>query len=72
MIGTIYKLYSNNGYGFIRGDNGDTAERFFHAKWCKPLETFSRLKEGDKVEFVPDDKGKGGNQLQAKEVTKLS
>jgi cold shock CspA family protein len=69
MTGTIYKLYSNNGYGFIKGDE-DPAERFFHAKWCHPVETFSHLKEGDRVEFEPDNQGKGGNNLQAKRVAR--
>jgi cold shock CspA family protein len=71
MTGTIYRLYSNNGYGFIRGED-EPDERFFHAKWCEPIEVFSHLKEGTKVDFEPDDKGKGGNKLQAKHVRKLN
>jgi cold shock CspA family protein len=71
MTGTIYKLYPNNGYGFIRG-NDDPSERFFHAKWCDPMEVFSRLKENDPVEFEPDNQGTGGNKLQAKRVRKIA
>lgn len=67
MTGTIYRIYANNGYGFIRGE-GDSNERFFHAKWVEPIEDFSRLKEGMAVEFEPDNQGTGGNKLQAKNV----
>lgn len=67
MTGKIYRLYSNNGYGFIRGDD-DPSERFFHAKWCEPLELFSHLQEGMPIEFQPDDNGTGGNKLRAKNI----
>lgn len=67
MLGKIYRLYSNKGFGFIKGDE-DPSERFFHAKWCEPLEDFSRLKENDSVEFEPDANGTGGNKLRAMKV----
>lgn len=72
MTGTVYRLYANSGYGFIRGEGEDDRhERFFHAKWVEPIEDFSKLKENTRVEFTPDNKGGGGNKLQAKNVKVL-
>jgi cold shock CspA family protein len=66
MTGVIYKLFANKGFGFIRGD--DQTERFFHAKWMKHYEDFPRLIENMAVIYTPDDKGTGGNKLQARDV----
>jgi len=50
--GTIKKLVSDRGFGFIAEDGG--AEIFFHRSQVAD-DGFDRLKEGDKVTF---EKGK--------------
>ena len=55
--GTIKKLVSEKGFGFISGDRG---ELFFHRS--SVIEgSFDSLREGQKVEFQIDqvDRGKG-------------
>ena len=45
--GTIKKLVTDRGFGFIKGDQG---EIFFHSSEVKGV-TFEELHEGQKVEY---------------------
>ncbi len=56
MRGTIRRIFRDRGFGFIRTSEGQ--EVFFHRSDLWQLE-FSRLKEGDNVEFELDSGPKG-------------
>ena len=48
LKGTIHRLVSAEGFGFIKTDEGE--ELFFHRNDLQGLE-FSKLKEGQEVQF---------------------
>ncbi len=54
--GTIAKLLVDKGFGFIRDDSG--TEHFFHRSAVRNI-VFEMLREGQRVEFTPEDSGKG-------------
>ncbi len=53
--GTIKKLISNKGFGFIEGENG---ELFFHSSAVEGA-SFDELREGQTVEFEEGHGPKG-------------
>ena len=53
--GTIKKLISNKGFGFIEGENG---ELFFHSSAVENS-SFEELREGQNVEYVVGHGPKG-------------
>jgi CspA family cold shock protein len=56
--GTIKRLVSDKGFGFIRDEQG--VEYFFHRSMVHGAARFDQLREGDAVEFTagrPNDKG---------------
>jgi len=53
--GTIKKLISNKGFGFIEGDTG---ELFFHSSAVENS-SFDELREGQDVEFTVGEGPKG-------------
>lgn len=53
--GTIKKLVSDKGFGFIADENG---ELFFHSSACENCH-FDDLREGQKVEFTRGSGPKG-------------
>jgi CspA family cold shock protein len=55
--GTVKKLVSERGFGFITGDDGK--DYFFHRSSLVPPLDFDRLVGGEKVQFEiePDPKG---------------
>ena len=57
MTGTIKKLISDRGFGFIARE-GEVKDLFFHSKELKGV-TFDELKVGDAVTFdvVESEKG---------------
>jgi len=57
MKGTIVKLVSGRGFGFIKPDDG-AKEIFFHAKSLEDI-TYEELKEGDVVTYEVEDGPKG-------------
>jgi len=59
MEGTIKKLITDKGFGFITVD-GEEKDLFFHGKELKGV-TFEELKEGDRVSFDKGDSPKGPN-----------
>jgi len=59
--GTIKKLISDKGFGFIEGDNG---ELFFHSSALTNA-SFSELREGQSVEF---HEGQGPKGPRAEDV----
>ena len=54
--GTIARLLIDKGYGFIRDESGQ--ELFFHRSSVRGA-IFELLREGQRVEFTPEDTGKG-------------
>ncbi|MBI1984546.1 MAG: cold shock domain-containing protein [Candidatus Wildermuthbacteria bacterium] len=65
MTGTIKKLISERGFGFIARE-GEAKDLFFHSKDLSGV-TFEELKEGDTVSFEVAEGEKG---LSAKNVTR--
>jgi len=65
MTGTIKKLISDRGFGFIARE-GEAKDLFFHSKDLSGV-TFEELKEGDTLSFDVVDGEKGPS---AKNVTK--
>ena len=57
MNGTIKKLVTERGFGFIARE-GEAKDLFFHSKELKGV-TFDELKEGDAVTFEVVDGEKG-------------
>ena len=57
MTGTIKKLISDRGFGFIARE-GEAKDLFFHSKDLSGV-TFEELKEGDTVSFDVVDGEKG-------------
>jgi CspA family cold shock protein len=54
--GTIARLLIDKGFGFIRDESG--VEHFFHRSSVRGA-IFELLREGQRVEFTPEDTGKG-------------
>ena len=57
MTGTIKKLISDRGFGFIARE-GEAKDLFFHSKELKGV-TFDELKVGDAVTFEVVESEKG-------------
>lgn len=62
MNGTVIRLFSDKGYGFIKGEDGK--EYFFHRSALKNA-PYSRLEEGTEVTFEDADTAKG---LRAEDI----
>jgi CspA family cold shock protein len=56
MRGSIKKVISKNGFGFIRSDGGQ--DIFFHRSAVRGT-AFGRLREGTPVEFDVEETNKG-------------
>jgi len=58
MTGTIKRIISDKGFGFITPDDGSD-DVFFHRSRLGPKLRFEDLREGEEVEFQtrPGDKG---------------
>lgn len=56
MNGTIKRLVTDKGFGFIMGANG--GEYFFHHSELRGV-TFDGLREGEAVKFTPEKGPKG-------------
>src|SRR5690606_28593868 len=54
--GTIARLLIDKGFGFIRDEGG--VEHFFHRSAVRGA-VFELLREGQRVEFQPEESGKG-------------
>jgi len=54
--GTIARLLIDKGFGFIRDESG--VEHFFHRSAVRGA-VFELLREGQRVEFVPEESAKG-------------
>ena len=62
MNGTLKRLVSDKGFGFIAA--GDGTEYFFHQSACQGV-SFSELREGQSVSF---DRGQGPKGPRAENV----
>jgi len=56
MTGTIKRLLTDKGFGFIAAENG--TEYFFHQSGCTGT-LFDQLKEGERVSFETEKSPKG-------------
>lgn len=67
MKGTITRVFLPRGFGFARGDDGldyfIQADALVDVAWDGVI-----IREGVRVEFLPDANGAGGNGLRATEV----
>ena len=63
MTGTISKVISDNGFGFIQGQDGQ--EYFIHRSAVRDGSVFEQLREGQPVVF---DAGRGDKGLRAENV----
>lgn len=68
MEGTIKKLLTDKGFGFIAIE-GESEEKdlFFHGNELKGV-TFAELKEGDRVSFDKADSPKGPNAVNVTRI----
>jgi CspA family cold shock protein len=62
MTGTIKKLVSDRGFGFISTTENAGKDLFFHSKDLVGVE-FDSLKEGDAVSFETAESEKGMNAV---------
>lgn len=65
MKGTIKKLLTNKGCGFIKGDDGK--EYFFHHSALRNAR-FDELQEGQTISEFIEGKGTGGKGPRAEEI----
>jgi CspA family cold shock protein len=63
MTGTISKLISDKGFGFIQGEDGQ--EYFMHRSAVRDGSVFEQLRERQPVVFDP---GRGDKGLRAENV----
>lgn len=56
VTGTIKRLVSDKGFGFVAASNG--TEYFFHQSACTGV-AFDQLREGDTVTFTTGQSAKG-------------
>lgn len=66
MEGTIKKLVSDKGYGFIERE-GEEKDLFFHSNSLIGL-GFDDLREGDKVKFEVEESQKGPNAVNVEKA----
>ncbi|HYC79707.1 MAG TPA: cold shock domain-containing protein [Candidatus Binatia bacterium] len=66
MNGTIKKLVSDKGFGFITNP-GAEKDLFFHSKSVTGGQ-FNDLAEGDEVSFTVEDSPKGKNAVNVQKV----
>ncbi len=64
MTGTIKKLVSDKGFGFIAVE-GMEKDLFFHSKALVDVQ-FTELNEGDTLSFEVEDSPKGKNAVNVK------
>jgi cold shock CspA family protein len=64
MHGTIHRIRTERGFGFIRDTEG--AEVFFHRRALTPPERFATLEVGMRVAFEPESGPKG---LRTEKIT---
>lgn len=66
MQGSIKKLITDKGFGFITPDDGGK-DLFFHSNEVKGV-AFQELKEGDKVSFDVGESPKGPNAVNVTRI----
>jgi len=66
MEGTIKKIVTDKGFGFIIVD-GEEKDLFFHSNELKGI-SFLELKEGDRVSFEKADSPKGPNAVNVSRI----
>ncbi len=66
MTGTIKKLVSDKGFGFISAE-GLPKDLFFHSNALVGI-TFDELRENDKVSFESEESPKGPNAVNVQRI----
>ena len=64
--GTIKRLVSDRGFGFIE-EEGNPKDLFFHASALVDVE-FDSLREGDNVTFEVEENDKGAHAINVKQA----
>lgn len=64
--GTIKRLVSDRGFGFISREGSDK-DLFFHSKELQGV-AFEDLREGDKVQFEVSESPKGPNATNVSKI----
>jgi len=59
MNGTIAKIVSDRGFGFIKPETESEKDLFFHARSVEGDTVFDDLKEGDAITYELEDGPKG-------------
>lgn len=59
MKGTIAKIVSDRGFGFIKPETDSGKDLFFHARSVVGDTVFDDLKEGDAITYEIEDGQKG-------------
>ena len=69
MNGKVARLKSQEGFGFIKPDDG-TTDRFFHKSGLADGVSFDQLTEGTRVEYEHEEgqNGKGPRAVQVRPV----
>ena len=68
MTGTIVRILTDRGFGFIREEKG--TELFFHASGVTGPTPFDALREGQAVDYekTRDDRGRGDRAVNVHPV----
>ena len=66
--GTIARLLIDKGFGFIRDESG--IQHFFHRSSVRGA-VFELLREGQRVEFTPEESGKGPRAGEVRLIQKV-
>ena len=64
--GTVARVVSDKGFGFIKRD-GQEKDLFFHSNELVNT-TFNEIREGDKVTFEVADSPKGPNAIKVSNI----
>lgn len=64
MTGTIAKLVTDRGFGFIKPDEESDKDLFFHARGVTGETVYDDLREGDKVTYELEDGPKGPTAVE--------
>ena len=59
MTGTIAKIVSDRGFGFIKPEAEGEKDLFFHARSVEGETVFDDLKEGDSITYEVEEGPKG-------------
>ena len=68
MKGTVAKIVSDRGFGFIKPEAEGEKDLFFHARSVEGEATFDDLREGDTVTYEVEEGPKGPAAIKVVKV----